>query len=46
MTKLVYDAPEVTEIGSFEVLTQGFGTGRHLDATFTQGTNFADLTFS
>ncbi|CAN5380970.1 hypothetical protein BH10PSE12_BH10PSE12_34760 [soil metagenome] len=46
MTKLVYDAPEVTEIGSFEVVTQG-GSGTHtIDATFVSGTPISVLTFS
>lgn len=46
MTKLVYDAPEVTEIGSFEVLTQGGSGSNFIDATFTAGTPVSSLTFS
>ncbi|CAN5359957.1 lasso peptide [soil metagenome] len=46
MTKVVYEAPSITEVGTFESLTQGASTGTTLDATFPAGTPFGDLTFS
>lgn len=46
MTKTVYEAPSINEVGTFEALTQGASTGSKLDATFPNGTAFGDLTFS
>lgn len=46
MTKAIYEAPKLVEIGSFETVTQGAKTGNSLDATFPTGTPFGQLTFS
>lgn len=44
--KKAYVAPELTVHGNLEVITLGFNTGNHLDATFPVMTPFSDLTFS
>jgi hypothetical protein len=46
MTKLDYVAPELSEVGSFEVLTQGLGFGGNIDADFPRHTPVSALTFS
>ena len=45
-SKLAYERPELTNIGSLEVITQGASSGTALDATFPVQTPFSDLTFS
>ncbi|MFT3722199.1 MAG: lasso RiPP family leader peptide-containing protein [Hyphomonadaceae bacterium] len=45
-TRTEYEAPELTEIGSFEEITQGMSRGRRLDASFPTETPFENLTFS
>ena len=44
--KTQYEAPELTVHGTFESVTQAFGTGTRLDADFLRGTPAPDLTFS
>lgn len=44
--KALYESPELTVHGTFESLTQAFGTGTRLDADFARGTPVPDLTFS
>ncbi len=47
MTKSTYAAPAVSKIGSFETTTLATSTvPTTLDATFPDGTPFAQLTFS
>ena len=46
MTKAVYETPVLSEIGSFETLTQGTSNGNNLDRVFPSGTPRGDLTFS
>lgn len=46
MTKAVYEAPSITEVGTFEALTQGTQTGDFTDAVFPVTTPRGDLTFS
>lgn len=41
-----YETPDLIEVGTFEELTNAATNGSQLDATFPQGTPFADLTFS
>ncbi len=41
-----YVAPEVEDLGSVAELTLGGSRGAHLDADFSAGTAFGDLTFS
>ena len=44
--KKEYVAPELEDLGSVSDLTLGNSTGRKLDSTFVQGTDFGALTFS
>jgi len=44
--KKEYIAPGVEDLGSLHELTLGQSRGTHLDADFTAGTPFGDLTFS
>jgi hypothetical protein len=44
--KKEYVAPAVEELGSVNELTLGQSTGGSLDADFSAGTPFGDLTFS
>lgn len=44
--KKEYVPPAVEDIGSLHELTLGQATGTHLDADFSAGTPFGDLTFS
>lgn len=46
MTKTVYQTPVLTEIGSFETVTQGTQTGQGTDAVFPTDTPRGELTFS
>lgn len=46
MTKAVYETPTVSEVGTFESLTQGTQTGQRTDALFANDTPRGDLTFS
>ena len=46
VAKQAYEAPALTEVGTFEAITQSTGVGTKLDAAFPSGTPFADLTFS
>lgn len=46
MTKAVYEAPSVAEVGTFEALTQGTQFGESLDAAFPTNTPRGQLTFS
>ena len=46
MTKAVYEAPAVAEVGTFESLTQGTQTGDFTDAVFPTTTPRGELTFS
>ncbi|MGH3834139.1 MAG: lasso RiPP family leader peptide-containing protein [Pseudonocardiaceae bacterium] len=44
--KKEYVAPAVEDLGSLHELTLGQSSGSHLDADYTAGTAFGDLTFS
>ncbi len=44
--KSKYVKPELKAHGSVEKLTHGGTTGRKLDADYSMGTDFGDLTFS
>ncbi len=44
--KKEYIAPVVEDLGSLHELTLGQSSGTRLDADFTAGTQFGDLTFS
>ncbi|MGH3520980.1 MAG: lasso RiPP family leader peptide-containing protein [Haloechinothrix sp.] len=44
--KKEYVTPAVEDLGSLHELTQGQSTGDSLDADFSAGTPFGDLTFS
>lgn len=44
--KKTYEKPALEKLGSFETMTQATGSGSKLDATFPDGTDFTDLTFS
>lgn len=44
--KKEYVAPSMEDLGSVQELTLGQSTGTHLDADFSAGTAFGDLTFS
>ena len=44
--KKQYIAPNLTEFGTIEQLTQGTSSGENLDSTFPVHTPFRDLTFS
>lgn len=46
MTKAVYEAPSIVEVGTFEALTQGTQTGDFTDAVFPVTTPRGELTFS
>ena len=46
MTKTVYEAPTLTEVGTFETLTQGTQNGNFTDAVFPSDTPRGELTFS
>ena len=46
MTKAVYEAPTVAEVGTFETLTQGTSSGRFTDAVFPANTPFDEITLS
>lgn len=46
MTRSTYQAPTVSEIGTFEALTQGTQTGDFTDAVFPVTTPRGQLTFS
>lgn len=45
-TKVMYEAPSLDAVGSFEALTQWGGAGYALDAPFVAGTPSSALTFS
>lgn len=44
--KASYEAPVVTKIGEFDVVTQHTGKGTEIDATFAAHTPIAQLTLS
>lgn len=44
--KKEYVAPAVEDLGALHELTLGGSTGSHLDADYSAGTLFGDLTFS
>jgi len=44
--KKVYVAPAVEDLGSLPELTLGQSSGSRLDADYSAGTLFGDLTFS
>ena len=44
--RLDYETPKLTEIGSFEEVTQGLDDGNFTDANFPTDTPKPDLTFS
>ncbi|MGH3933156.1 MAG: lasso RiPP family leader peptide-containing protein [Pseudonocardiaceae bacterium] len=44
--KKEYVAPAIEDLGSLQELTLGQSNGSRLDADFSAGTSFADLTFS
>ena len=46
MTKAVYEAPTVAEVGTFEAITQGTQTGNFTDRVFPNDTPRGQLTFS
>jgi hypothetical protein len=46
MEKEVYEAPELTDIGSFEALTQGGAASGVTDAVYPVGTPSSQLLFS
>jgi hypothetical protein len=41
-----YEKPEVVDYGTLAALTAGASTGSRLDANFSAGTFFGELTFS
>lgn len=45
-TKLSYERPELTSIGSLEAVTHAASGGSRLDASFATDTPVSDLTFS
>jgi hypothetical protein len=44
--KKEYVAPDLEDLGSVAELTLGSSNGSRLDADFSAGTSFGDLTFS
>lgn len=44
--KMEYVAPTVEDLGSVQELTLGGADGSNLDADFSAGTPYGDLTFS
>ncbi|MDT0577010.1 putative RiPP precursor [Croceicoccus sp. F390] len=46
MTKATYERPEMTDLGSFESMTQSAVKGSMLDMNEPAGTPVSDLTFS
>jgi hypothetical protein len=44
--KFEYEVPELTEIGSFEEITQANNGNSYIDASFPSGTPNSQLTFS
>lgn len=45
-TKVVYEPPTLTMVGSFEALTKYASSGYSLDAGFVTGTPASQITFS
>ena len=46
MTKLTYEAPELSLVGRLEDVTLGQSTGARLDSSFPTNTPSQNLTFS